>query len=145
MEKILVALDGSVRAPEVLKEAAKLARRIGAQLVLYRAVGLPVDLSSVVFGLSPDEVAAMLVKLGQDNLEELKRLVEPELVAESRVSIAIAWQGVCATAHLVHADLIVIGAHGYGGLDRVLGTTAAKIVNHSEVSVFVVKSRPPSP
>jgi nucleotide-binding universal stress UspA family protein len=37
--------------------------------------------------------------------------------------------------------LIVIGSHGYGGLDRVLGTTAARVVNHALCSVLVV--RPP--
>jgi universal stress protein F len=34
---------------------------------------------------------------------------------------------------------VVIGSHGYGGLDRVLGTTAAKIVNHASCSVLVVR------
>jgi universal stress protein F len=36
-------------------------------------------------------------------------------------------------------DMIVIGSHGYHGLDRVLGTTAAKVVNHADRSVLVVR------
>ena len=35
--------------------------------------------------------------------------------------------------------MIVIGSHGYGGLDRILGTTAARVVNHALCSVFVVR------
>jgi hypothetical protein len=34
----------------------------------------------------------------------------------------------------------VIGAHGYGVIDRVLGTTAVKVVNHLDRSVFVVRA-----
>ena len=55
------------------------------------------------------------------------------------MSLAIPWQGICEAARRVGADLIVIGSHGYGGLDRLLGTTAAKVVNHARVSVMVVK------
>ena len=38
------------------------------------------------------------------------------------------------------ADLIVIGAHGYGRLDRLLGTTASKVVNHADRDILVVRS-----
>jgi nucleotide-binding universal stress UspA family protein len=37
-------------------------------------------------------------------------------------------------------DLIVIGSHGYDALDRLLGTTAAKVVNHADRSVLVVRA-----
>jgi nucleotide-binding universal stress UspA family protein len=43
-------------------------------------------------------------------------------------------------ARAIGADLIVIGSHGYGGLDRVLGTTAARVVNHADRSVLVVRN-----
>ena len=41
-------------------------------------------------------------------------------------------------------DLIVIGSHGYGAIDRVLGTTAAKVVNHADRTVLVVREKPGS-
>ena len=37
-------------------------------------------------------------------------------------------------------DLIVIGSHGYSGIDRLIGTTAAKVVNHAKQSVLVVRA-----
>ena len=40
-----------------------------------------------------------------------------------------------------HADLIVIGAQGYGILDRIMGTTAAKVVNHADRPVLVVRPK----
>ena len=35
--------------------------------------------------------------------------------------------------------LIVIGSHGYGGIDHLLGTTAARVVNHADRPVLVVR------
>jgi nucleotide-binding universal stress UspA family protein len=34
---------------------------------------------------------------------------------------------------------VVLGSHGYSGFDRILGTTAAKVVNHCDRSVLVVR------
>jgi len=140
MQTILVGLDGSPRAAHVFRAAADLARQAGAKLVLYRAVGIPSELPALALSKSPAEIAALLQRLAKQELEDLAARVDPGLVADTRVSLAIPWQGVCEAARVTRADLIVIGAHGYGGLDRVLGTTAAKIVNHSDVSVLVVKS-----
>jgi nucleotide-binding universal stress UspA family protein len=39
----------------------------------------------------------------------------------------------------VEAALILIGSHGYSGLDHLLGTTAARVVNHADRSVLVVR------
>jgi universal stress protein F len=141
MERILVGLDGSPRAPHVLAAAVDLAGRTGARLFLYRAVGIPAELPTLALSISPSEVAGMLERLAQEQLEELARAVPPHVVVGGvRVSLAIPWQGVCEAAHREKADLIVIGSHGYGGLDRLLGTTATKVVNHSELSVLVVKA-----
>jgi nucleotide-binding universal stress UspA family protein len=38
------------------------------------------------------------------------------------------------------ADLIVLGSHGFSGLDHLLGTTAAKVVNHADRNVLVVRT-----
>jgi nucleotide-binding universal stress UspA family protein len=56
-----------------------------------------------------------------------------------------AWRAILEAGDRLSADLIVIGSHGYGGWDRVLGTTAANVVNRSERSVLVVHDRPPHP
>ena len=141
MERIFVGLDGSPRASHVLAVAVDLARRTGAQLHLYRAVAVPHELPPMALSMAPAEVATLMQGLASEELDELARDVPPGLIADRRVSLAVPWQGVCESAHAARADLIVIGSHGYGGLDRLLGTTAAKVVNHAEVSVLVVKSQ----
>jgi len=139
MNTILVGLDGSTRASHVLEGAADLARRVGAKLVLYRAVGIPAELPTLALSTAPAEVAALLQRIAKESLEEIARPYK-ELIKGIRVSLAIPWQGVCEAARAEKADLVVVGAHGYAGLDRLLGTTAAKIVNHSDVSVLVIKA-----
>jgi universal stress protein F len=52
---------------------------------------------------------------------------------------ALPWQAVCEMARTLEAELVVIGSHGYFGFDRLLGTTAGKVVNHAHCSVLVVR------
>jgi universal stress protein F len=54
-------------------------------------------------------------------------------------AFATPWDGICRAGREEAADLIAIGSHGYGGLDRLLGTTAAKVVNHADRNVLVVR------
>ena len=140
MERILVALDGSGRAPHVLAAAVDLARRLGARVIAYTAVALPNELPAIALSMAPAEVAKLMQDMARESLEKLCAAVPREILAGVRVSLAIPWKGVCEAAHDVRADLIVIGSHGYAGLDKLLGTTAAKIVNHAEASVLVVKA-----
>ncbi len=144
MERILVALDASPRTEQVLAAAVDLAKRTGAGLVLYRAVGVPAELPALALSVSPTDLAALLQKVAREQLDSLARAVPPSLLRGIHVDLAIPWQGVCEAAHREKADLIVIGSHGYHGIDKVLGTTAAKIVNHAEQSVLVVKNQHPT-
>jgi nucleotide-binding universal stress UspA family protein len=46
------------------------------------------------------------------------------------------------TAEQRHADLVVVGAHGVGGLGMRAGGVAVKVAHHAEIPVVVV---PPDP
>lgn len=139
MKKLLVGVDASPVARMVLKEAIELARRTGTKLVLFRAVGVPVELPIEAYVMPPDTLPELLQREAQRGLEALAREVPPELLAGARVGIGTAWQAICEAARAEDADMIVIGSHGYGVLDRLLGTTAARVVNHADRSVLVVR------
>jgi nucleotide-binding universal stress UspA family protein len=81
----------------------------------------------------------MLQRQAQESLEQLARTVPAELYAGVRVSVGIPWPSIERAAAEEDVDMIIIGSHGYHGLDRVLGTTAAKVVNHADRSVLVVR------
>lgn len=140
MTKILTCLDSSPRAVQVLAAAVDLARRTNAKLTLFRSVGLPPELArDDIIGVSPNELKERLIDAARASLEELSAEVPPDLLGGVEVRIGTPWHAICAQATALEADLIVIGSHGYGGVDRILGTTAAKVVNHADRSVLVVR------
>jgi nucleotide-binding universal stress UspA family protein len=142
-QRILVALDASARARGVLATAVDLARRLEAKLVLFRAVGLPPARELEAMDEAPEKVPEMLEHHAEHDLEALARDVPPELLEKVSVHLGAPWQAICRAAQHENAQLIVLGSHGYGGLDRILGTTAAKVVNHADRSVLVVRDPAP--
>lgn len=139
MKRILVCLDGSPRASHVLNAAVDMARRNDAKLLLFRAVGLPPELPSSFYSVSPNELPKMLCDEAKEQLVVLSREVPPELIADISTRVGVPWDAICTTAKEQDVDLVVVGSHGYRGLDRLLGTTAAKVVNHVDRSVLVVR------
>jgi nucleotide-binding universal stress UspA family protein len=145
MNRILVGLDASPRAPGVLAAALDLAQRTEAKLILFRSVGIPVELPPEALAISPGTLADLLERQAEAYLQQLAAGIAPERLAGIRVSVGTPWQAICAAANDEGADLIVIGSHGYHGLDRLIGTTAGKVVNHADRSVLVVREPPAKP
>lgn len=139
MRRILVALDGSEVEEKVLEAALAQAEAFQSQLVLLRAVTLPVETFPAMLEISPDRVGELLVKAARDHLDKLAQRLPPDRLGGVRVDLGAPWRTICDAARANDVDLIVIGSHGYGGVDRLLGTTAAKVVNHADRNVLVVR------
>ena len=142
VRRILVGLDGSPREPLVLAAAQDLALRFDATLLLVRAVGLPPEIPAQAW-LNPTlSVKAYLEKVAHEGLERCANTLCEALRSSCELDVVVAspWEALCMCAQAREADMIVIGSHGYGGLDRILGTTAARVVNHALCSVYVVRS-----
>jgi nucleotide-binding universal stress UspA family protein len=144
MGPYLVALDSSPRAPAVLTAAIRLAAATSTDLVLLRAVGLPGDLPVEAYAMSPQDVVGVLQQRAERELKDLARAIPEPIQYETRVVIGTAWQAICQLAKASNASLIVVGSHGYSGIERLLGTTAARVVNHADRSVLVVRQGEPS-
>jgi universal stress protein F len=139
MKRILVALDASARARAVLAAAAQLAELANAKLVIYRAVGIPPDLPLDMFRITDRSIEDVLLGNARTDLERMTKELPAARIDKIVTAFATPWDGICQAAREQAADLIVIGSHGYGGLDRVLGTTAGKVVNHADRNVLVVR------
>jgi nucleotide-binding universal stress UspA family protein len=139
MKRILVGLDGSPRAQAVLGAALRIAKAQGAKLTLVRSVGVPPDVPQDFWKTTEEPLLALLQRNAKDYLDSCAAGVPAELLAACKVHVGSPWQSICDEAQAVDADLIVIGSHGYSGFDRLLGTTAAKVVNHAHCSVVVVR------
>ena len=140
MKRILVALDGSPRAPKVLEAATRLAELAGAKLVLYRAITVSTDMSQEALLTTELQLEDLLVSSARTNLQQIAEHVRGELIEQIVTTFATPWDGICRAAQERDVDLIVIGSHGYGGIDRLLGTVAAKVVNHADRNVLVVRT-----
>ncbi len=139
MKRILVGLDGSPAREHVLRAAVELALKLGGKLVLLRAVTIPIDVPMGAFSVSPDAVGSLLIDAARQDLERLAKTVPAALMDGIDVTLGVPWRTLVERAKADGADLLVIGSHGYGGLDRLLGTTSAKVVNHAGCSVLVIR------
>ena len=92
------------------------------------------------FGVTPDGFLQVLLEDSKKQLEAATQHVPAEIVAGREVRIGSPWSAICEAAKEHGVDLIIIGSHGYQGIDRVIGTTASKVVNHAECSVLVTRN-----
>jgi nucleotide-binding universal stress UspA family protein len=139
---IVVGHDGSAQAAQVLSTAVALASQLHARLWLVRAVGLPTHVPEEALHMSPDAFAEHLRGGEERQLRDAIAHVPAALIAGVVVDLASPWQLVCEQGKAQQALMIVIGSHGHGRLDRLLGTTAAKVVDHADRSVLVVRGDP---
>jgi nucleotide-binding universal stress UspA family protein len=137
--KIVVGIDGSPRSAGVLAAAREVAERSRARLVLVHAVSLPAGVPPEYYVYPPEKMPEVLERDARKLLEGYARELPKELEYVLRPSVGTAWNTLCGVAKDEQAELIVIGSHGYGGMDRLLGTTAARVVNHAACSVMVVR------
>ncbi len=140
MKRILAALDASPRTVSVRDAARDLAIKTGAKLVLFRSVGLPTHVDEQAVTHAGESLPEAMQREAGADLARHAAACPPGLVEKTLVHIGVPWEAICSAAKEVEADLIVIGSHGYSGLDRLMGTTAAKVVNHSDRNVLVVRS-----
>jgi nucleotide-binding universal stress UspA family protein len=140
MKRILVGLDGSPSERLVLDAALTLATQLGGKLLLFHAVSVPMSLPPHALAVTHDEVTFMLARQSELHLAKLAEESPRGVVDRVVVDVGVPWRALCERAKVEHADLIVIGSHGYSGIDRLIGTTAGKIVNHAHCSVLVERT-----
>jgi nucleotide-binding universal stress UspA family protein len=147
IRKILTALDESPRAPLVFEAATSLAQQLNAEVILLRVLTVPPDLPPAAH-THPDHLEERLEMQTADELQRLAASAPGVAFSKPVVVEGDPWRQILAVATALNVDLIVLGSHGYHGLDRVLGTVAAKVVNHADRDVLVVHARrapPPAP
>ena len=145
--RILVPIDGSPASLRSLDEAMRLAGLTGAVLRLIHVV----DELKYVTGLErlaggPDLVALMeeageqILQQGRERAEHAG--IQTETLLFTSVSGRLC-DLVVEQAAAWHADLIVIGSHGRGGVERVLlGSGAEQILRLATVPVLLVRAPP---
>src|SRR5690606_18703873 len=106
---------------------------------------VPVHLPAEVWAIDGTMLTDMLVRHAQSELQELAARLPADVRPHVHARVGVPADVLCQLGAEVHAELIVIGTHGYEMLDRVLGTTAAKVVNRASTSVLVVRASDDAP
>lgn len=138
---ILAAVDNSPRAVGVSRVAFDLARRYGATVHLFNAIGVPPELVAAAANVD-DRLPAVLTAQSREMLLRLAQGHPEATIVEPEVLRGQPWRAILSAAERIGADLVVLGSHGYSGWDRVLGTTAAQVANHADRNVLVVHEGP---
>jgi nucleotide-binding universal stress UspA family protein len=141
IERILVALDGSPRSAGVLAAAAEIGRRFDAELLPLRVVFIPAEFPPSAHVPHGDPLRVHVVDEAGRALAALVASVTGVRFGAPTVLQGQPWRAILQAAADLDVDLVVIGSHGYHGLDRVLGTTAGKVANVADRNVLVVHDR----
>lgn len=144
-QRILVPVDGSVRAEQALPVAAHLARATGGTIILLRVVSIPSDFQ-VYSTVTPDVVQASLDAAQEEARSYLDGLANHLVLAGLPLQKEVV-AGVNQTATVILSivserkiDLVVLCSHGYTGFKRwVLGSVAEKVVHLSPVPVLLLR------
>jgi nucleotide-binding universal stress UspA family protein len=144
-EHVLIPLDGSALAEEILEPAIALGALMCAEYTLLQAIEVP------VLGYAP---AAQVAGLEQQVLEQCRaqarayvdrvagRMRAHGLVVHTHVTSAPPALAIVDEARRHAADLIALSTHGRGGLARMLlGSVADTVVRWAGVPVLLQRPR----
>ena len=136
-KKILVPLDGSPLAEEVLGLVEELAQVHGAEVMLLR-----VAFYHPLPGLDAQEQEARAVEEAENYLEGVAAgLRDKGLSVTTHVRYGQPCQEILRHAQR-HADLVVMATHGLGGMLRwAMGSVADRVVRRSLVPVLLIRSQ----
>lgn len=146
-KRILVPLDGSMRAERALKVAARIARAAEGSIVLLQVVTAPNDYATSLYGpylvqpvIPTEEVVERREARAKAYIESVS---QSETLAgvnvETRIVVGAAVQAIDDVAREEDADLIVLCSHGDTGFKRwVLGSVAQGLTRTCHVPVLVL-------
>jgi nucleotide-binding universal stress UspA family protein len=143
MTQILVPLDGSLLAEQVLPCAIALSQGLGSELVLFGAVSLPCDTEVILdrAGVKSDALLEELKAEADEHLcEVVRQLRERGVTARRVLQCGPAAEAIVAYAEQMEVRQIVMATHGYNGPNRwTHGSVAERVVQAASVPVLLFR------
>jgi nucleotide-binding universal stress UspA family protein len=143
-ERILVALDNSIRGDQVFGEAITLARANGAHLMLLHVlsdeeIGYP-DIHNLTDHLEKWEASR---RLGLELLRSRQMVaIDAGISTESAQTPGTSGRTICDMARDWKADVIIVGHRGWSGLQELVqGSVSNYLVHYAPCSVLTVLER----
>ena len=135
---ILVCIDFSSQSTHALAEIGEYARANGSKVSLIHVLDPrvfipPQAVLEPSYPESEETDEAELAKLRDEHLSGVE--VELAVIEDHAPARAI-----CDYAEENDVDLIVVGSHGRGGMERwLIGSVAERVVRHATANVYVVR------
>ena len=144
-ERILVPLDGSPLAEQVLPFVSVLGKTFGSSVVLLRVFDpVPAELSDPAHGVYIDRLAASFRNSALEYLVRVKRSLSE--LGDNVTTIAHEGD---AASHILNeagndpSTLITMSTHGRSGITRwVLGSVVDKVLRAAGNSLMIIRARP---
>lgn len=139
-ERILVPTDGSAGVERAIEQAVALADVHGASIHTVFVVNTA-SFASLPMETSWEGVSDMLREDGKEALERVREIAQRhDVPVETALIEGTPSKEVVRYATEEGCDLIVMGTHGRGGIDRLLlGSVAERVVRGSPVPVLTVR------
>jgi len=143
LKQLLAATDFSSSSLEAVNRGFQIASASGAHLTVLHALGL--DALAPLRGLLGGDISVMSRQIADEMRGALAEIVaDPArnrgVTASLQLEPGMAAAAVPRCADAIAADLILVGAHGKGFLQRfLLGSTASRLLRRSVRPVLVVK------
>ncbi len=147
--KILLATDGGKQCDAAVDAVQRLALGQGDEIKVISVVDMALPMTIDIYGgFLPDttefektarENAAKIIA---DTSDKLKAYTDmKKITVSSDVLFGSPDSRIVETAEEWHADLIVVGSHGYSRWERLLlGSVSDSVVHHAPCSVLVVRT-----
>ncbi|MCF8109111.1 MAG: universal stress protein [Desulfohalobiaceae bacterium] len=142
--KILVPLDGSSRAEQMLPHVRELAKHCQSKILLFKVLEAPskVPDANVVHPVPDEEEARALQQRAEAYLADVAdRLRQDSLAVQSRLGSGPVVEAILNAAVQEGADLVAFASHGRSGLSRVFyGSVAAGLLQRIDRPILLIRS-----
>ncbi len=141
IKKILVPVDFSENSKKILRDAVIKAGQLDAKvMVIYVVEGLEKYAGLSIPHISFAELEKDLVRSATNKLERfLEDNMDPSVAYESKVLKGNIVENINSFALGEGADMIIMGTHGYKGLEKTLfGSVAEKVVKTAPCPVLTI-------
>jgi nucleotide-binding universal stress UspA family protein len=137
--KILLATDGSDPALEAAKVVAELAKKFGAQVIVFNAHEIPVAYFTHVGPVSLEQAIPQVEEMQKAILQRTGEVLEAAGVSYLPLhELGHPVDKIVSTAQREHADVIVMGSRGHSAWKSLLlGSVSDGVLHHAHCPVLV--------
>ncbi len=140
---ILLPIDGSDAATRAVDKGAELAKALGATVTLMTAIEQhPLALAGSAYRAADNPMHQAARDAGAFWLEQARQVVARHGIEAQVMSLEdrSVTQAILDAAQAVGADLIIMGSHGAGAIERLLiGSQTQRVLAHTTIPVLVLR------